>query len=79
MINFKYEYDILSIAKRKINIIEIMIIILDDNNNSDLEKKSKTSTFLSDIFFDLNISIILKYILKFDFKIFVNFIKIKNS
>ncbi len=79
MINFKYEYDILSSAKRKINIIEIMIIILDDNNNSDLEKKSKTSTFLSDIFFDLNISIILKYILKFDFKIFVNFIKIKNS
>tara|TARA_B100001769_G_C21893611_1_gene482746 strand:+ start:458 stop:697 length:240 start_codon:yes stop_codon:yes gene_type:complete len=79
MINFKYEYDILSIAKRKINIIEIMIIILDDNNNSDLEKKSKSSTFLSDIFLDLNISIILKYILKFDFKIFVNFIKIKNS
>ena len=79
MINFKYEYDILSIAKRKINIIEIMIIILDDNNNSDLEKKSKSSTFLSDIFLDLNISIILKYILKFDFKIFINFIKIKNS
>ena len=79
MINFKYEYDTLSSAKRKINIIEIMIIILDDNNNSDFEKKSKLSTSLSDIFLDLNISIILKYILKFDFKIFVNFIKIKNS